>query len=126
MAIDFLYMTRLLPLLRRAPPKSRVVFLGYPDLLHSPSMEAVINHQGISGLNVDERMTIETLIEALDLSAIYVDVAPLKGVEEIIDLNFPIAKNYEGKFDLLVDCGTLEHCFNYATAFKNMCSFLKL
>ena len=45
-----------------------------------------------------------------------VDVHASRGVEKVLDLNYP---QDMGKFDLVLDCGTVEHCFNIGQAIIN-------
>lgn len=51
-----------------------------------------------------------------------VDVKAHKGVERIADLNYPVEL---GAYDLVVDCGTIEHCPNVFQAVKNAAGAVK-
>jgi SAM-dependent methyltransferase len=53
-----------------------------------------------------------------------VDAAVLRGMERIVDLNQPLPQDLARSFDLVVDTGTCEHCFNVAQAFVNACEAL--
>lgn len=46
-------------------------------------------------------------------------------VDEIGDLNYPFTPTLHGKFDLVIDPGTSEHCFNVGQALVNMASCVK-
>lgn len=48
-----------------------------------------------------------------------------RGFEEVVNLNEPLDSKYYEQFDLVIDTGTLEHCFNVGTAFKNVCQSIK-
>jgi len=48
-----------------------------------------------------------------------------RGFEVIVDLNEPLAEEHKQQYDIVIDTGTLEHCFNVGTAFKNVCESLK-
>lgn len=64
-------------------------------------------------------------IETVDLkggSVDAVDVKAHKGVEKIADLNYP---QELGQYDLVVDCGTVEHCPNVFQAVKNAANAVK-
>ncbi|NQV00086.1 MAG: class I SAM-dependent methyltransferase, partial [Parcubacteria group bacterium] len=53
------------------------------------------------------------------------DVSDYEGAEIIHDLNKPIPKKFEGKFDFIIDGGTFDHLFDLRTAFKNVTKMLK-
>lgn len=48
-----------------------------------------------------------------------VDVSDYQGSEVVHDLNEPIDSSLHGRFSLVIDPGTVEHCFNIGTAFMN-------
>ena len=54
------------------------------------------------------------------------DVKQHRGNEIIGDLNYEIDQQYYEYFDLILDGGTLEHCYNIAQAFKNVCQMIKV
>lgn len=62
----------------------------------------------------------------IDCNGHYLDFKKIRGNELIIDLNLPIDEAFHCKYDLVIDTGTLEHCFNVGTAFMNMCSLVKV
>jgi len=62
----------------------------------------------------------------LGCKADYFDFEKIRGDEIIADLNVPISSEYHGNYDLVVDTGTLEHCFNVGIAFENMCRLAKV
>jgi len=87
--------------------------------------ERIRHYHGLAetfGSIVDSR----DLLQRLKLKPTFIDVAVLRGYEEIVDLNYSIPETYQRAFDLVIDCGTLEHCFNIGTAFRNMCDATKL
>ena len=43
-----------------------------------------------------------------------------------MDLNLPAPENMCGRFDIIIDPGTLEHCFNIAQAFDNIDRMLRV
>lgn len=55
-----------------------------------------------------------------------IDAAMLWGVDRIVDLNDPLPADLFGKYQLVIDTGTLEHCFNVGGAFRNMCDMTAL
>lgn len=52
-----------------------------------------------------------------------VDFAPMMGMEKIVNLNYP---HDLGQFDLVIDPGTLEHCFNIGQAFMNAANAVRV
>jgi hypothetical protein len=73
---------------------AQILSLGYPDNIDR------VNLRG-SSLNV-------------------VDLFQHKGWERIVDLSYP---QDLGSYDIVLDCGTIEHCSNPAQAFINACVF---
>ena len=59
-------------------------------------------------------------------SVTFLDIAAFRGVEQICDLNEEIPELLHHSFDLVIDTGTLEHCFNVGRAFVNMCQLVKV
>ena len=54
------------------------------------------------------------------------DVNQHTGIEEHINLNDPLPANLLGSFDIVVDSSCLEHCFNVAQAFRNLCDMVRV
>ena len=124
--------------------RPRVLFLGYPDIF------AGANSLQMVGIDVDwealpkrprERSQkvwtehgrpdladrpmaeIRPLIAALGGDAVVTDAIAWGDEDFILDLNERIGRLQRwrlGQFDLIVDPGTLEHCFNIAQAFGNV------
>lgn len=77
---------------------ARILSLGWPDNLHNN-----VNMEG---------------------SVLYtVDLIAHHGSERIVDLS--VIQDL-GQYDLVLDCGTLEHCANIANAFINAASAVRL
>jgi hypothetical protein len=76
---------------------AQILSLGYPDNIDR------VNLRG-SSLNV-------------------VDLFQHKGWERIVDLSYP---QDLGSYDIVLDCGTIEHCSNPAQAFINAASAVKV
>jgi hypothetical protein len=140
MAIDPAYFHYLSPLLNElgAHRSLKVACLSYPDLLLPPS--GVANR--LVGLAPDQLQVrddsdkicawhgITPAIQVTDTASLFAalghavdffDIKPFRGPEIIVDLNEPLPSQYEGKYDLVIDTGTLEHCFNVGVAFVGMC-----
>jgi hypothetical protein len=128
MALPVHALERLAPYMREA----KILSLGYPDLLarakdikrlfgYEPTKfnEAAKEWHGLQEAAPD---TLE-LMEAIGSQMTVVDFTDDRGCEVIADLNEP---HVLGKFDLVLDPGTLEHCFNIGQAFLNAANAVKV
>lgn len=66
------------------------------------------------------------LFDRLGLDVTVADVAALQGIERIVDLNDPLPDDLRRQFELVIDPGTCEHCFNVGMAFRNVCEAVAL
>lgn len=132
----------LIPLIRSKPIE--LVSMGYPDCLVPTSMvrdffgaDAVSNlkfredsHRIIAWHSMQDHLdqVIETfsLFKAMGMRMTVLDINTVRGDEIICDLNEPIPDSLAGKFDIVLDGGTLEHCFNVGQAVKNFVAMLKV
>lgn len=103
---------------------ARVLSLAYPDLLLSKAdVQEMFGYtpQRFTNRNIAHGLK-DPLPETADVfrsvCAFFecVDVARLTEIERIVDLNYPAAL---GEFDLVIDPGTTEHCFNIGQALMN-------
>ncbi len=60
------------------------------------------------------------VLRRLGFEPVYVDIHPSRGIEQVMDLNTPLPDSMRGAFDIVLDGGTLEHCFNIGQAFMNV------
>lgn len=101
--------------------KGTALSAGYPDLLFDmpaiperPDGTAVREHHGFKdGRVVDSVAAFESIGLSLDV----IDREIIQGSEHVINLNEP---QELGEFDLVIDPGTTEHCFNIAQAWCNL------
>jgi hypothetical protein len=147
MAIEALYLRYLKQAIERrrtAPARLRGLFLAYPDLLvPRDALAKIVGEETIAGLversdaaSIWEyhglRGVTEPIFDTLEVfarmgvDAVVTDVARLRGVERIVDLNAALPEDLRQRFDLVVDTGTCEHCFNVAQAFVNSCEALAI
>jgi hypothetical protein len=67
------------------------------------------------------------LRDFLDAKSItVVDASPYEGADTIHDMNFPVPREWHGRYDAVIDGGSLEHIFNVPVAFANMADMLKV
>jgi len=124
-----------------------VATLGYPDLLVT---ETMFKNQGIDTNKLEVRKkfadtsmhkklrakleadgtehlyTAESFFDYFNMNIDVFDVYSHLGIERILDLNESLPFAYVDKYDLILDVGTLEHCFNVGQAFKNIMQMTKL
>lgn len=120
-------MKALAPYLRN----SSVLSLGYPDILATADECREIF--GVAAVTTIEPNTLHTVKGALiETQALFnllgtrfecVDVMQWRGIERIVDLNEPVDL---GQFDLVIDPGTTEHCFNIGQAMMNAANAVKV
>ena len=127
MALPFHALNKLHPYLYDA----KILSLGYPDLMVSAEeIEKLFGYKPTRfteaakwhGLKNPCPETLE-LFERLGSELTVVDFTQESGVEKIADLNYP---HDFGKFDLVIDSGTLEHCFNIGQAMLNAVNSVKV
>lgn len=55
-----------------------------------------------------------------------VDVSSYEGATILHDMNLPLPEVHRGKYTALVECGTLEHVFNFPVAIRNCMELLEV
>ncbi len=132
----------------RMPPSAgprRAISFGYPDILASedqlfelfgnevsrelrfrPDSESILKWHSAAALTnriVESRHFFSLIGYDLTIA----DIARVRGDEVLVDLNEPLEPALTAQpFDLVIDGGTAEHCFNIGQAFKNMAELVKL
>jgi hypothetical protein len=116
--------------------------LAYPDLAVPPAaLDMVFGAAIVAGLPVrpdaaevcrwhglPADMPIYdsvALFDRLGIDLLVTDIAALRGMERILDLNEPLPADLQRRFDLVIDPGTTEHCFNVGLAFRNVCEAVR-
>lgn len=119
----------------------KVLCLGYPDfLVEEEYLISIFGNKIVKNIPEDP-MSNEirlwhqpSVVKIFDPIRIFkhlgfettiFDIIAHRKCETLVDLNEPIASLYLEQFDLVIDTGTLEHCFNVGQAFKNICSVVK-
>lgn len=107
-------------LLKFAPGK--ILCLGYPDLLLNGDWEQAVDAEQIAawhgwkGKLADTATTFATI----GFEPTYIDIHASRGVERVVDLNEMLPVDLLGQFKIVLDPGTIEHCFNIGQAFRNL------
>lgn len=107
-----------------------VLSLSYPDLVMT--VDECYKVTGIRATNINDSNkwhrkadpfpeTIE-VFSKLGMTLTCVDIVASRDVETVVDLNYP---QDLGQFDLVLDCGTTEHCFNIGQALMNAANAVK-
>jgi hypothetical protein len=121
----------------------RILSLGYPDLLASPAHLAAMFGDDVArriqyredsaeilrwhNTKLTDRVAEpRSLFAALGFEMDVVDIASVRGGEMLLDLNVPVPEALQERYAVVIDAGTLEHCFNIAQAARNIASFVAL
>lgn len=108
---------------------------GYPDVLVPLKFVKQITGKDVperpDGAEIIKwhRMTIEnipcsvSLFKSMGYELDVIDIYASRGVERVVDLNHP---QDLGKYDLVLDPGTIEHCFNVGQAAFNLANAVKV
>lgn len=120
-----------LEILKKVLPVESVLCLSYPDLvctceevekLFGYKPEKTTDFGAWHGKDFPLPDTQEFFEKAGVKTVSYVDIYASRGCEEIVDLNQP---QDLGQFDLVIDPGTTEHCFNVGYAVANAAMAVK-
>lgn len=108
-----------------------VLSLGYPDLI--ASAKQINTLFGITPTRFTEAHKYhglkdplpdsEEVFEKVGANLTIIDFKQTRGMERVANLNEP---HDLGKFDIVIDPGTLEHCFNIGQAMFNVANAVKL
>jgi hypothetical protein len=118
----------------------RIVSLGYPDILASPEQvraifgdaifsrlafradsASIVGYHGVQGIT-DRVIEAGSLFDALGFPLDVIDIHAARGGEIVHDLNLPVARALHERYAVVLDAGTIEHCFNIAQAIANAAS----
>ena len=78
------------------------------------------------GTKSENNTNVQTIFKLLGASKISIaDISKYENPDFLINLNDPVESNLANKFDVIFDCGTLEHVFDTPTALWNLVTMLK-
>jgi SAM-dependent methyltransferase len=138
MAITTLFLQMLTRIRPDLPARASLLSLGYPDILadeaslataigadRARDLPALVDSVGIArwhGLDGRLPRIVESaaFFEALAIDCTVIDIHASRGGERIVDLNGSLPDDLAERFDLVLDPGTLEHCFNIGCAIVNV------
>lgn len=111
-------------------PATRILSLGYPDILATKEQiedvfgvtpKTYVPNGAWHGLKYDLPETVE-FFRMIGSEITCVDIHASRGIETVVDLNYP---HDLGAFDMVIDGGTIEHCFNISQAMMNAAHAVK-
>jgi hypothetical protein len=116
---------------------------GYPDMLVREAVLAkalgadvvrklptrrdssgIISWHGVNKM-MDKIYDSHSVFAALGYELDVIDSHPVRGGEIILDLNHPLPAGFSRTYDLVLDTGTIEHCFNIGQSAVNLATLVK-
>jgi SAM-dependent methyltransferase len=144
MAINAPVLDMLMQTAKQLPAPRRMLCLGYPDMLVTPAhiekrcgaevlarvawredSESILRWHGLAGA-MDRIAESASLFRAMGIEADFVDIVASRGFEIVLDLNQPAPADMAGRYDIVYDGGTMEHCFNVAQVMLNILDFARV
>ncbi|MDH5728943.1 MAG: class I SAM-dependent methyltransferase, partial [Gammaproteobacteria bacterium] len=122
----------------------KAVSIGHPDILVTHEQMSSIFGERITnrikiredshavarshGREILKAGVFETyaVFELMNMELSVLDYRAWRGSETIANFNNPIAEDFYGMYDLVVDPGSTEHIFNIAQAMKNISQMVKI
>lgn len=144
MAINAPVLDMLKQVASQLPAPKRMLCLGYPDMLVTPEQiektcgaevlartqwrddsESILRWHNLGGA-MNRVAESRSLFAAMGIETDFVDIVASRGFEIVLDLNDPAPAELAGKYDIVYDGGTMEHCFNVAQVMMNILDFAKV
>lgn len=144
MAINAVALELLLQAAAQTSGSKRLACLGYPDMLVTePQLMKLCGADILSKVrfrddsdsilrwhNLSNRMTrlveSRSFFSAMDIETDFLDIHASRGFEIVTDLNQPLPAELCGRYDLVYDGGTMEHCFNVGLVVTNILALGKV
>ena len=144
MAINALVLSVLQQIRPHLPSEPSICCLGYPDVLVSteqaqqylgqeaaaqlayrPDSASIIAWHALEA-HLDRVIDAQSLFDVMGMRLTVVDLVASRGGERIVDLNEPLPPDLVDAFDIVLDAGTMEHCFNVGQAIRNIVAMAKV
>ncbi len=111
-----------------ADVEKKIAIIGFPDLHQNvPLLEELFGQALVQRSKVNgTAQLIELLNMKFNARCTVFDIHKHRGIETVLNLNEPLPIEFNNQFDFVIDSSCLEHCFNIAQAFKNLCEFVKV
>jgi hypothetical protein len=143
-AINSVVLDLVIKVASHLPAPRRMLCLGYPDMLVTEAQlaarfapevaERIVyrddSEQILRWHNLEHFMSrmaeTRSVFAAIGIESEFVDIAASRGFEIVVDLNRPAPANLVGRYDIVYDGGTMEHCFNVGQVMRNITSFARV
>jgi hypothetical protein len=144
MAINSVVLDMVLKVAAKLPAPRRMLCLGYPDMLITePQLlslcgaeatakmtfrddsEGILRWHSLQG-QMQRIAETRSVFDAVEIAADFVDIAATRGFEMVVDLNGEAPAELVGRYDIVYDGGTMEHCFNVGQVMRNILAFAKV
>jgi hypothetical protein len=145
MAINSVALDMVVKILEKLPQRPcRMLCLGYPDMLVTEAQLEQLCGKGSTSKvrwrddspailrwhNLGSQMArvaeTRSVFELLGIESDFVDINASRGFEIVFDLNQPAPAELAGRYDIVYDGGTMEHCFNVGQVMRNIAAFAKV
>ena len=138
MAINSVMLDMVIKIAALLPAPRRMVCLGYPDMLVTEAQIAALcgpeaaarigyrddSEQILRWHNLQGQMSrvaeTRSVFAALGIESDFIDIVASRGFEIVVDLNQPAPAELVGRYDIVYDGGTMEHCFNVGQVIRNI------
>jgi hypothetical protein len=143
-AINSVMLDMVIKIAALLPAPRRMVCLGYPDMLVTEAQIAALcgpevaarigyrddSEQILRWHNLQGQMSrvaeTRSVFEALGIESDFIDIVASRGFEIVVDLNQPAPAELVGRYDIVYDGGTMEHCFNVGQVIRNIGAFARV
>ena len=144
MAINSPVLEMIAKLAQQLPAPRRMLCLGYPDMLvteaqiagacgpdaiakldYRDDSESILRWHVLQGKLARVAET-RSLFATLGIECDFVDIVASRGFEIVMDLNHPAPAEMLGRYDIVYDGGTMEHCFNVGQVMRNIFDFARV
>jgi hypothetical protein len=144
MAINSVVLDMVLKVAAKLPAPRRMLCLGYPDMLVTEAQllalcgaeamakvgfrddsAAILRWHSLEG-QVQRIAETRALFDAVGIETEFVDIVASRGFEIVVDLNREAPADLIGRYDIVYDGGTMEHCFNVGQVMRNIHAFAKV
>ena len=144
MGMNVLLLSVLRQIRPHLPAQASICCLGYPDVLVSdqqarqvlgedvaaqlayrPDSDQILAWHGLQS-KLERVIDAQSLFAAMGMQFTAIDLVASRGSERIVDLNHPLAADLVEAFDVVLDAGTMEHCFNVGQTIRNIVDMTKV
>jgi len=78
------------------------------------------------GKHLDRIIETSSLLRLIGIEMSVLDINEVRGGEIICDLNEPVPEFMRGAFDIVLDAGAMEHCFNVGQVMNNFINMARI